>query len=105
MAIGTQPRPPSLSAIFRSGYSAGMPAQTQSTAAQNAPPGNSDTWVFSPVPGDPCSTNPLAPQCSEMTVPVSSQALKKGSQWRRAGIGGGRSLSGDSRNDTEGNPS
>ena len=80
IAIGTQPIPPSLSAILRSGYRPGMPAHTQSTAAQNAPPGNIDTWVLRPVPGEPWRTNPLAPQCSEITVSVSSQARKNGSQ-------------------------
>ena len=96
--------PPSLRAILRSGYRPGMPAQTQSTAAQNAVPGNIVTCVFSPVPGEPCSVNPLAPQCSEMTVSVSSHALKNGSQCSWSVIGGRSSRWGDSRNDTEVNP-
>jgi len=49
-------------------------------------------------------TKPLAPQCSETTVPVSSQALKKGSQCLVSVIGGRWSRWGDSRNDTDVNP-
>src|SRR5580698_3087150 len=105
MAIGTQPMPPSLRAILRSGYSAGIPAHTQSTAAQKAPDGKSDVCTLSPPPGDPCRTKPLAPQCSEMTVLVSSQALKNGSQYLMSVMGGSLSRCGDSRNDTDVKPS
>src|SRR5215472_13099906 len=78
--MGTHDTPASERAIFKPGNRTGMRAKTQSTEARRPPIGNSAVVT---APGDSAegrATRPDEPTWRLITVSVSAQAAKKGSQ-------------------------
>src|SRR5579875_2045930 len=73
--------PPSAKATRRPGKRWHTPDQSQSVAATRAQAGNRVGNSSKGGSGDGSGAQPDEPVCRQTTVPVSSQAPRKGSQW------------------------
>ncbi len=78
--MGTQPMPPSDMATARAGKRNGTPDHSHSPAASSALTGKTVGSSSKGGSGEGSGAQPDAPVCRQTTVPVSSQAAKKGSQ-------------------------
>src|SRR5580704_6007001 len=78
--MGTQPMPPSDMATCSAGNRSGTPDHSHSPAASSALTGKTVGSSSKGGSGEGSGAQPDAPVCRQTTVPVSSQAAKKGSQ-------------------------
>ena len=79
MSMGTHPMPPSDMAMFRPGKRRGTPDHSHSPPATRALTGKRVGSSSKGGSGEGSGAHDEAPVCRQTTVPVSSQAAKKGS--------------------------
>ena len=77
----TQPMPPSLMAMRRSGKRTHTPDHNQSAAAINALAGKSVGYSSKGGSDDGIGAHADEPVCKQTTVSVSAHAARNGSQW------------------------